>query len=72
MAGKLEHLDPRILYLSLFIILILAVATHLNTDETISIVIVFLIVVIALGNVAYLYNTFKKRARGVPHSANNS
>jgi len=60
LGEKLEHLDPRILYLSLFIILFLAVATHLSADETVSIVFVFLIVVIALGNIAYLYSKFRK------------
>jgi hypothetical protein len=60
MGGKLEHLDPRSLYLSLFIILVLAVVTHLSTDEIVAIVFVFFIRAIALGNIAYLYSKFKK------------
>ncbi len=57
---ELDRIDPRILYLSLTLITVLAIVTNLTPDKTYSIVSVFLIVVIALGNIGYLYRRFKK------------
>jgi hypothetical protein len=56
----LEKIDSRILYASLLLITVLAIATHLSPEKTYSLITVFLIVVIALGNISYLYRKFKK------------
>ncbi len=63
MAERLERIDPRIIYVSLLVIVALAIATHLSTEKTSSLVTVFLIVIIALGNIGYLYRRFKKAAK---------
>jgi hypothetical protein len=52
----LQHIDPRIIYTSLAIIIILALLNHLTRGETYSIATVLLIVFIALGNIGYLYS----------------
>jgi len=56
-------MNPRIIYISLLVIVALAIATHLSTEKTSSLVTVFLIVIIALGNIGYLYRRFKKATK---------
>lgn len=61
MSERLERIDSRLIYASLLVIVVLALLTHLSTDKTQSLVTVFMIVIIALGNIGYLYGRFKKR-----------
>ena len=42
------------------IIIVLAIVVHLSAEKTSSLITVFLIVIIALGNIGYLYRKFKK------------
>jgi len=60
MVERLEQIDPKILYASLLIIIALAMVIHLTSDKTHSIMSLFLIVVIALGNIGYLHRKFKR------------
>ena len=63
MNGKFRaYFDPRILYLFSLITITLAVIMHLNFDET-SIIMLLLIAGIAPGNIAYICNNFKERAK---------
>jgi accessory gene regulator protein AgrB len=52
--------ERRILYLSLFLIIILALIIHLTTDQLTSLGALFFVVVVALGNMTYLYSRRKK------------
>jgi hypothetical protein len=61
MVQQLERIDPRILYASLLIIVASAIVTHLTLGRTLSILSMFVIVIVALGNIGYLYRKFKKR-----------
>jgi hypothetical protein len=63
MVEQLERIDPRIIYVSLLIIVALAIASNLATERTLSILSGFLIVIIALGNIGYLYRKVKKRVK---------
>jgi len=60
MVEKLGEIDYKIIYASLLIIMILAAALHLSSDETQSLVVLAFIVVIALGNIGYLFSKRKK------------
>lgn len=55
MSERMEENERRVLYVSLLIIAVLAVALRLTDDQSYSLVAVAFIVVIALGNIAYLY-----------------
>jgi len=63
MVERLESIDPRIIYLSLLIIMGLAVVMHLSTDKTSSLAGVFMIIIIALANIGYLARKFKKGSK---------
>ncbi len=60
MGKGLEQIDPRIIYASLLLIVVFAFLVHLSTDRTQSLVAVFVIVIVALGNIGYLYRKFGK------------
>lgn len=47
--------ERRILYLSLFLIIVLALVIHLTPDQMTSVLAVFFVAVIAVGNIIYLY-----------------
>jgi len=63
MVEQLERIDPRIIYLSLLIIVGLAILMHLSTDKTSSLLVVFLIIIIALGNIGYVARKLRKPGR---------
>jgi hypothetical protein len=63
MTERLENIDVRIFYAYIFIIMILAIVRHPSTDETLSIITIFLIVVLALSNISYLYLKLKHTRR---------
>jgi lipoprotein signal peptidase len=62
MADRLDRIDRRIIYASLLIIIVLAAVTRLSPEETYSIVSVFLIIIVALGNIGYLYSRSRRRS----------
>ena len=51
---SLEHIDRRIIYASLVIIMVLAILDHLTVGQMISLATILLIAFIALGNIGYL------------------
>lgn len=57
---KMGENTRRIIYLSLVIIVALAVLEHLTAGQTYSIAALFLIVIVALGNISYLHSRFRK------------
>jgi len=63
MVEQLERIDPRIIYLSLLIIVGLAILMHLSTDKTSSLLVVFLIIIIALGNIGYIARKLRNPGR---------
>lgn len=60
MVERLEQIDPRIIYASLLIIMALAILSNLTVERALSIASVFIIVIIALGNIGYVYRRFRK------------
>jgi predicted transporter len=55
MTEKFSNIDHRIIFISLFIIIGLAVVSNLSREEIISVAAVYFIIVVAIGNIAYLY-----------------
>ncbi len=64
-------IDPRLIYLSFFAILLLAALMHLSTSETQSLIGLFIIAGIVIFNVTYLYRK-SKRMVGSASSANRA
>lgn len=60
MSG-LDRIDRKIIYLSLLIIVVLALLSHLTAGQIYSLATVLLIIFIALGNIGYLYTKSKKK-----------
>ena len=60
MGKGLEQIDPRVIYASLLIIMVFSLVIHLSTDKMQSLVGLFMIIIIALGNIGYLYRKFGK------------
>lgn len=54
--SSLEHIDRRIIYASLVIIMALAILNHLTVGQMISLATMLLILFIVLGNIGYLYS----------------
>jgi len=63
MADQLGRVDRRIIYASLLIIIVLAAITRLSPEETYSIVAIFTIIIVALGNIGYLYSKSSRRSK---------
>ncbi len=57
--AKVSESERRIIYVSLFAIIVLAVFMQWTSDQLISLGALFLVVVVALGNIAYLYGKRK-------------
>jgi len=58
-AEELRHIDPKILYISLFLIIAFGLLVNLTQGQIYSIVAVLLIILIAIANIGYLYQRFK-------------
>ncbi len=48
--------ERRILYVSLFLIIVLAAVIHLSPDQLTSLAALFFVAVVAAGNIVYLYS----------------
>ena len=57
---RLGEKEGRVIYVSLIVVAALGVMEHLTAGQIYSIVALFLIVIVALGNIYYLYTRFKK------------
>ncbi|KON30541.1 hypothetical protein AC482_03550 [miscellaneous Crenarchaeota group-15 archaeon DG-45] len=60
MAERRDQVDLRIIYTSLIIIVILAVLMGLTSEKISSLLMLFFIAIIIIGNVGYLYRIFKR------------
>ncbi len=60
MTEDTEKTDIKLLYLAFFIIMFLAVLRNLSINQTIDIIAVSMIIIIAIGNISYLYRKSKK------------
>lgn len=60
MGTRMGEKQRRVIYVSLIVIVALGVMEHLTAGQIYSIVALFLIVIVALGNIYYLYSRFKK------------
>ena len=61
MSNKVSENESRIIYLSLFVIIVLAILLGLSNDQIYSSVVVFLIVIVIIGNVIYFYGRIRLR-----------
>jgi len=59
--SKMSEAERQLLYLSLVVIVVLAILMQYGLAETYSILALFFIIVIAIGNIAYLYSRSKKK-----------
>jgi len=60
MVEKLGEIDYRIIYASFLIIVVVAVAINLSYEKLQDILGVFVIVLIALGNIGYIFSKRRK------------
>jgi hypothetical protein len=59
-GAKIGEKERRVIYVSLIVIVALGVLEHLAAGQIYSVAALFLIVIVALGNIGYLYSRFKK------------
>ncbi len=62
MSNKISENERRIIYLSVLVVIVLALLLGLSNNQTYSLVAVLFIVIVAIGNVVYFYG----RMRGKP------
>jgi hypothetical protein len=60
MSGNVGENERRVLYLSLFLIVILSIILQFTSDQTYSLLAFVFLGVIAVGNIAYLYSRSRK------------
>ena len=61
MSNGTGDTERYIIYASFFIIVILSVLLGLNESDYLSILTIFMIAIIAIGNIVYLYGKYRKR-----------
>jgi len=61
MAEELVHIDRRILYASLVIIMVIGMFLFDTEDQVISLTLLFLLILIATSNIAYIYTRYKNK-----------
>ena len=60
MAQSIEHINRSILYASMILIILLGLVTNMSLTNIDSALVIYLIILIALANIAYLYTTHNK------------
>jgi lysylphosphatidylglycerol synthetase-like protein (DUF2156 family) len=65
---KMEEKTRRLIYLSLLVVIVLAVLAHQTTQVTISAASLLLIVLIAISNIVYLHSKSKKSTTESGHT----
>lgn len=61
MAEELVQIDRRILYASLVIIMVIGMFLFDTEDQVISLTLLFLLILIATSNIAYIYTRYKNK-----------
>ena len=61
MKPRISDTERRLIYLSLIVIVVLAVLMQYGLQDIYSLVALFIIVVVAIGNIVYLYNRSRKK-----------
>ncbi len=61
MKPRMSETERQLIYLSLIVIVVLAILMQYGPTETYSLVAIFFIIVIALGNIVYIYNRSRKK-----------
>jgi len=61
MAEELVQIDIRILYASLVIIMVIGMFLFDTEDQVISLTLLFLLILIATSNIAYIYTRYKNK-----------
>ncbi len=61
MAEKLVQIDRRILYASLLLIMVIGLLLFKTEEQVVSVMMLFLLILIAISNIAYIYTRYKKK-----------
>ena len=61
MAEEFVQIDRRILYASLVIIMVIGLFLFDTEDQVISLTLLFLLILIATSNIAYIYTRYKNK-----------
>jgi hypothetical protein len=61
MAEEFVQIDRRILYASLVIIMVIGLFLFDTEDQVISLTLLFLLILIAISNIAYIYTRYKNK-----------
>jgi lipoprotein signal peptidase len=61
MSNRISENERRIIYLSVFVIIMLTILFGLHNDQTYSIVAMLLIVIVAIGNIVYIYGRMRRK-----------
>ncbi len=61
MKPRISDTERRLIYLSLIVIVALAVLMQYGLQDTYSLVALLIIVVVAIGNIVYIYNRSRKK-----------
>jgi hypothetical protein len=59
LAEELRNINHGIIFVSLFLIIALGIIANLSIEDIYSILAIFLIILIALGNIGYLYSRLR-------------
>ena len=66
---KKEENTPRLIYLSLLVVIVLALLAHQSIQVTISTASLLMIVLIAIGNIVYLHSRSRKSTAEPAHTS---
>ncbi len=61
MSNKISENERRIVYLSVLVVVVLAILLGLSNDQTYSIVAVLFIIIVVIGNVVYFYGRMRRK-----------
>jgi hypothetical protein len=61
MSNKMSENERRIVYLSVLVVVVLAILLGLSNDQTYSAVTVLFIVIVVIGNIIYIYRRMKHK-----------
>jgi amino acid transporter len=61
MAEKLVQIDRRVLYASLVLIMVIGLLLFNTEEQVVSAMMLFLLILIAISNIAYIYTRYKKK-----------
>ena len=64
MKPRMSETERQLIYLSLIVIVVIAILMQYGLEETYSLLALFFIIVIAIGNIVYIYNRSRRKEPG--------